>query len=90
MKRHFTLEIFKSIHSPYTHTEKLIKCLNVYGYIYQINDQRNLVTFLKLFNAVFRIRIRLDPFHFGLPGSDSFHETDPGSKKNQSNSWEFT
>ena len=31
-------------------------------------------------------RILMDPFHFGLPDPDPFHETDLGSK-NQLKSW---
>ena len=31
--------------------------------------------------SVFRIRIRLDPFHFGQPESDPFHETATEGKK---------
>ena len=46
---------------------------------------------LKIGSAVFRIRIRMDPFHFGLP--DQFHETDqntdPRVAKNQLNSWKI-
>ena len=32
------------------------------------------------YEAVFRIRIRSDSFHFGHPDLDPFQETDPGSK----------
>ena len=50
--------------------------------------------------TVLRIRIRLDPFQFGQPDPDSFHETDPGKKKsvkimenfykNQPKSWKIS
>ena len=35
----------------------------------------------RMYVPVLRIRIGLDPFQFGQPDPDLFHETDPGSKK---------
>ena len=36
-----------------------------------------IISFFPSFFPMFRIRIRLDPFHFGQPDPDPFHETDP-------------
>ena len=43
------------------------------------------------YKPVFRIRIRLVPFHFGLPDPDPLHETDsdPGGKKISRNHGKF-
>ena len=42
------------------------------------------------YHAVLLIRIRLEPFYFGQPDPDPFHEMDPGRKKNQSKSWKIS